>query len=221
MSSPPGLPAGAGRLALEGLSAGYRGVTAVRLVSVAIEPGERVALIGTNGSGKTTLLRCILGLHRGWVDGVASVAGEVASTPRDWTVRRRTVAWLPQRPGAGGFPVTVAELLESSGDRRAAAAVARELGLGGLEGRPVDRLSGGQLQRVYLARAFGAVAAGAGILLADEPTSALDFDGRDEMVERLSSLPVTQLVATHDARVVQRCDRVLEMAGGSIREAAG
>lgn len=81
-------------------------------------------------------------------------------------------------------------------------------------------LSGGQLQRSFLARGLGHVAAGAGLLLADEPTSALDFDTRDLVGEVLAAAPVTKLVVTHDRAVVDSAHRVFEMAAGRVREVA-
>lgn len=82
----------------------------------------------------------------------------------------------------------------------------------------MDTLSGGQLQRMYLARAIGCVAAGAQVLLADEPTAALDFAGQEEAADVLTGLPVTLVVVTHDRALAERCDRVLEMAAGRLRE---
>jgi predicted ABC-type transport system involved in lysophospholipase L1 biosynthesis ATPase subunit len=81
-------------------------------------------------------------------------------------------------------------------------------------------LSGGQLQRTYLARAVGSMSEERRLLLADEPTSALDFDGQDDVANLLADLSATRLVVSHDAAVVAKADRVLEMAGGSIRERA-
>ncbi|GGX47848.1 hypothetical protein GCM10010341_81870 [Streptomyces noursei] len=110
------------------------------------------------------------------------------------------------------------ELLASSGAHEAAAAAAGRLGVGALADRSLDSLSGGQLQRMHLARAVGCVAAGAGVVLADEPTAALDFAGQEEAAEVLTSLGVTLLVVTHDRAMAERCDRVLEMAAGRLRE---
>jgi zinc transport system ATP-binding protein len=86
--------------------------------------------------------------------------------------------------------------------------------------RPLHALSGGQLQRVFLARALGSLAGGAGLLLADEPTAALDFDGQAAVAEALRELPATVLVVTHDRAMADRCQRVVEMAGGQLREVA-
>jgi ABC-type Mn2+/Zn2+ transport system ATPase subunit len=186
-------------------------------VDLTIAAGERIALTGTNGSGKTTLLRTILGLHP-LAGGSVAVNGVVARSNRDWEVRRRAVAWIPQRQATGRFPLPAHELLNSSGAPGEAAAAAERLGVGAVVHRPLHTLSGGQLQRMYLARALGCVAAGAGVLLADEPTAALDFAGQEEAARLLTEVPVTLLVVTHDRALADRCDRVLEMAGGQLRE---
>uniref|UniRef100_A0AAU2JJK8 ABC transporter ATP-binding protein n=1 Tax=Streptomyces sp. NBC_00049 TaxID=2903617 RepID=A0AAU2JJK8_9ACTN len=192
-------------------------VEAVAEVDLEIAAGERVALTGTNGSGKTTLLRAVLGLHRE-VSGSILVGGRGTGSAAEWAWRRRACAWIPQKPAAGRFPLLGGELLASSGARVEAAEAAERLGVGPLTGRPLHTLSGGQLQRMYLARAIGCVTAGAQVLLADEPTAALDFDGQEEAADVLTSLPVTLVVVTHDRALAKRCDRVLEMAAGRLRE---
>ncbi|MET9468554.1 MULTISPECIES: metal ABC transporter ATP-binding protein [unclassified Streptomyces] len=197
---------------MEGVGCRHGRVEAVADVDLEIAAGERVALTGTNGSGKTTLLRAVLGLHRH--TGSILVGGR----PGDAARRRRACAWIPQKPAAGRFPLLGGELLASGGDLRAAGEAADRLGVGPLTGRPLHTLSGGQLQRMYLARAIGCVAAGAGVLLADEPTAALDFAGQDEAADVLAALPVTLVVVTHDRALAERCDRVLEMAAGRLRE---
>ncbi|MFI2209515.1 ATP-binding cassette domain-containing protein [Streptomyces sp. NPDC020141] len=192
-------------------------VDAVADVDLRVEAGERVALTGTNGSGKTTLLRAVLGLHR-QVTGSILVGGRDTRTPAEWVRRRRVCAWIPQKPAAGRFPLLGSELLESSGAAEEAGRAAERLGVGPVVGRPLHTLSGGQLQRMYLARAIGCVAAGAQVLLADEPTAALDFAGQEEAADVLTSLPVTLVVVTHDRTLADRCDRLLEMAAGRLRE---
>ncbi|WP_031173870.1 ABC transporter ATP-binding protein [Streptomyces durhamensis] len=192
-------------------------VEAVHEVDLDIEAGERVALTGTNGSGKTTLLRAVLGLHR-QADGEILVGGRGTGSAAEWAWRRRACAWIPQKPAVGRFPLLGSELLACSGAAAEAVQAAEKLGVGSLTGRPLHTLSGGQLQRMYLARAVGCVAAGAGVLLADEPTAALDFAGQEEAADVLLSLPVTVVVVTHDRALADRCDRVLEMAAGRLRE---
>ncbi|MYW03272.1 ATP-binding cassette domain-containing protein [Streptomyces sp. SID3343] len=202
---------------MRGVCCRHGRVEAVTEVDLDVAVGERVALTGTNGSGKTTLLRAVLGLH-GLSNGRIRVGGRDARTAAEWAWRRRACAWVPQKPAPGRFPLLARELLASGGAAAEADRAAERLGVGALAGRPVDSLSGGQLQRVYLARAVGCVAAGAGVLLADEPTAALDFAGQEEAADLLLSLPVTVVVVTHDRVLAERCDRVLEMAAGRLRE---
>ncbi|WP_220039580.1 metal ABC transporter ATP-binding protein [Micromonospora endophytica] len=185
-------------------------------VDLDIAAGEHVALTGANGSGKTTLLRAALGLHP-TAGGTISVGGTPADSRSEWTRRRRDVAWVPQRLTPGRFPLLVDELLDSGGDPAAARAAANQLGVAGLGSRPLHTLSGGQLQRVFLARALGAVAAGARALFADEPTAALDFDGQEQVATLLARLPVTVVVVSHDRAMSRACDRVAEMAAGKLR----
>ncbi|MFH8618671.1 metal ABC transporter ATP-binding protein [Streptomyces sp. NPDC017979] len=192
-------------------------VAAVAGVDLEVPAGERVALTGTNGSGKTTLLRAVLGLHR-QLSGSILVGGRDTRSSAEWAWRRRSCAWIPQKPAAGRFPLLGSELLASSGAPKEAGRAADRLGVGPLVERALHTLSGGQLQRMYLARSIGCVAAGAQVLLADEPTAALDFAGQAAAAEVLVSLPVTLVVVTHDRALAQRCDRVLEMAAGRLRE---
>ncbi|MET9657230.1 ATP-binding cassette domain-containing protein [Streptomyces sp. NPDC006510] len=202
---------------LRGVACRHGRNEAVADVDLEIAAGERVALTGTNGSGKTTLLRAVLGLHR-QTDGTIEVGGRSARSAAEWAWRRHSCAWIPQKPAAGRFPLRGDELLAGSGAPAEAAGAAERLGIGPLTSRPVGTLSGGQLQRMYLARAIGCVAAGAQVLLADEPTAALDFDGQEEAADVLTALPVTLVVVTHDRALAERCDRVLEMAAGRLRE---
>ncbi|GAA0665555.1 metal ABC transporter ATP-binding protein [Kitasatospora atroaurantiaca] len=204
---------------LRGVVCRHGRLEAVQGVDLDVAPGDRIALTGTNGSGKTTLLRAVLGLHR-QVGGELLVGGRGTRTAAEWAWRRRACAWIPQRPAAGRFPLLARELLASSGAPAEAGDAAERLGVGALADRPLSALSGGQLQRMHLARAVGCVAAGAGVLLADEPTAALDFAGQEEAAELLTGLPVTLLVVTHDRALASRCDRVLEMAAGRLREIA-
>ncbi|MGA4839065.1 ATP-binding cassette domain-containing protein [Streptomyces sp. G45] len=202
---------------VRGLTCGHGRVVAVDGVDLDVAAGERVALTGTNGSGKSTLLRALLGLHRPG-SGTILVDGRGLASAADRAWRRRVCAWVPQKPVAGRFPLLAGELLDSSGAPQAAAQAAAGLGVGALRRQALHTLSGGQLQRTYLARAIGCVAAGAGVVLADEPTAALDFAGQEEAADALTALPVTLVVVTHDRALAGRCDRVLDMAAGRLRE---
>lgn len=208
---------GGEELVAEHVTCRYGHRTVVRDACLHARPGEHVALIGANGSGKTTLLRAALGLHPS-AGGSIALGGRDACSRRGWADRRREIAWMPQRQATGRFPLLVKELLASSCSPGDAARVAHDLGLDGLMQRPLDTLSGGQLQRAFLARAVGAVHGGSTALLADEPTAALDFRSKASVAAMLTSLPVTVVVVTHDPTVAAMCDRRLEMAAGWLRE---
>ena len=204
-------------LAFSHVSVSYGRTVALDDLSLTVASGEKVAITGANGAGKSTLLRCLLGLQRADA-GVIEVDGVVAAGARAWTARRADVAYIPQRPAQGRFPLSVAELLASCGSFDAALAAAQQLGVDGLRQRTVATLSGGQLQRCFIARGLGAVAMGARVLVADEPTSALDFDGQDQVAAMLAAVPATVLVVTHEQSVVDGCDRTVAMASGRLRD---
>lgn len=211
------MPTRGANIRITSLTCRHGPVTAVSEVDLEIEANTRVALVGTNGSGKSTLLRAVLGLHRNST-GTISVDDHVARTARDWARRRRECSWIPQRQSPGAFPLLVRELLDGPGGGEVARTAADELGVGGLLDRPVSTLSGGQFQRVHLARIAGAVEGGARVVLADEPTAALDFEARNEARSHLLGLGVTVLIVTHDPDLANACDRRLEMAAGLLRE---
>lgn len=190
-------------------------VRAVSNVSFQIAPGEHIAITGANGSGKSTVLRSIIGLHRPDSGDISIDGVSVQQRP---ALSRSLCAWVPQRQAVGRFPLQVGELLASSGAAKAAQVVAQQLGIGHLLQRPLSTLSGGQLQRAFIARAVGALQNKSCLLLADEPTAALDFSGQMEIAELIKSLPCTVIVVTHDRGMAARCDRVFEMAAGSLRE---
>lgn len=203
----------ASRLDVTGVSCRLAGQDLLRDVSCTLAPGEHVALLGANGAGKTSLVRAILGL-------LPVAAGDIRldgrpqprPCPAAWP---RAMAWIPQRPPRGNVPLRVADLLAAP----LAWEWAQRLGVAALKDRPLSQLSGGELQRVFVARALGQVAAGAGLLLADEPTAALDFAGQDEVGAILAQLPVTMLLVTHDPAQARRCHRALAMAQGRIQPA--
>jgi zinc transport system ATP-binding protein len=203
------------RLDICALTCRHGSVPAVQELDLHLAPGEHVALLGGNGSGKTTLLRAVIGLHRDWS---GSILLDGQSLPRRPAAAHPGMAWMPQRQARGQFPFTVRELLAAGGHEQAALNAADELGISGLLRRPLAALSGGQLQRAYLAKTLGAAAVEAGLLLADEPTAALDFAGQEQVADMLAALPTTALVVTHDMALAEKCHRIFKMAQGKIRE---
>lgn len=205
------------RIEVANLSCAYSKTLVVDDVTFRVEAGEHIAIVGANGSGKSTLLRSLVGLHN-------PISGEISldGTPvhSNAALARQLCSWVPQRQAVGRFPLRVKELLASSKALEAAQSVAATLGVEALAQRQLSTLSGGQLQRVFIARAVGSLYSHASVLLADEPTAALDFEGQEEIAQLLSSLASTVVVVTHDRAMAQRCDRVFEMAAGKFREVA-
>jgi cobalt/nickel transport system ATP-binding protein len=213
--------------ALEIRHLGYRypdGTEALRDVSFSVAEGERVGLIGPNGAGKSTLLLHLNGLlpeHpptepavRVWdtpvmepqLAAVRAQVGLLFQDPDDQlfcpTVRE-DVAFGPQQLGIRGP--------ELSG--RVARALT-QVGLAGFEERLPHHLSRGEKRRVCLA---GLLACEGRLLALDEPTSDLDPRGRRELKALLGSLPVAQIIATHDLElVVEICPRVIVLDQGIV-----
>lgn len=184
-----------------------------------LDAGEHVALVGPNGAGKSTLVRALLGLHP-ISSGTLELDGRVANSKSSWRHIRSRTAWIPQRQGRSEFPLPGRELLMSSRDYGAAEAAAERLGVVDFLDRPLHTLSGGQLQRMFLARALGQVGAGAGLIVADEPSASLDFDGQETIADLLFEQRATILVVSHSRTLLSRCDRIIEIAAGRVRTEA-
>lgn len=169
-------------------------------------PAGPTALVGPNGAGKSTLLRAILGavpVRRGRIVLEGTTLLDTARGVR-LAAEERRVGWVPQEYAL--FPhLSVAENVAfgSAGPagRARAATVLEELGLASLASRRPGALSGGERQKVALARAL---AAEPRALLLDEPLAALDADTRETtrtlLTETLRRLAIPSLVVTHDAR---------------------
>ncbi len=200
------------------------GHAALRDVSFTLAPGERVALIGPNGAGKSTLLLHLNGLlpDRPAALPAVTVDGLTLREENLPEVRRR-VGLLFQDPDDQLFCPTVWEDVAFGPQQlgvvepRLSALVGESLtrvGLRGFEQRLPHHLSRGEKRRVCLA---GLLACEARLLVLDEPTSDLDPRGRRELMGLLTSLPVGQLIATHDLEfVVEICPRAIVLDGGRI-----
>jgi putative ABC transport system ATP-binding protein len=210
---------------------GPNAVTAVEGASLKVEAGEVVMLLGPSGSGKTTLLSMIGGMLRPTRGSVSLGDKPLVGSPRDLArVRLSTIGFVFQSFNLlAGFSAieNVALPLRLMGiPRRHALERAGELlnslGLGDRVSASPKTLSGGEKQRVSLARALAAEPA---VLLADEPTASLDTRiGREAMEVLTASARNGRqacLVVTHDTRLADYADRVLGIEDGHIGEPFG
>jgi iron complex transport system ATP-binding protein len=210
-----------------GVSVAVDGSVLLGGVDLEAAEGEWVSVIGPNGAGKTTLLRAIAGLTTagGTVELVGRPVNELGTRERS-----RLIALVPQVPiFPPSMPVIDYVLLgrtphiplfgtEAPGDITAAASVLDQLDLARLSERRLETLSGGELQRVMLARAL---AQAAPVLLLDEPTTALDVGHQQEVLDLVDDLRTSRrltVVSTmHDLTLAgQYADRLVMLAGGRI-----
>jgi putative ABC transport system ATP-binding protein len=205
-------------------------VHAVTDVSLSLHPGELVLLRGPSGSGKTTLLNLLGGLDRpstGTVslDGVElSSAGEEALA----AIRRRDIgfvfqsfALLPVLSAAENVEVPLRIIRTPAQERdERVRALLEAVGLAEHANQRPYELSGGQQQRVGIARAL---ANRPRVLIADEPTGQLDSGTATQMMALIASLVheqgVAAIVATHDPRMTEYADRVLQLHDGKLLHA--
>jgi len=205
---------------------GGRPVHALRDVTLSIGSGEYVSVMGPSGSGKSTLLSLLGGLDRPTAGSYRFEGREVASLPDDdlSRLRRERIGFVfqsfhlvPRMTALENvaLPLLLAGVSPKDRTARAAEALA-SVGLSPrLDHRP-DQLSGGEKQRVCLARA---VVTRPGLLLADEPTGNLDSASGTEIVallERLHASGITLLVVTHDAGIGGRARRRVRLADGRV-----
>jgi putative ABC transport system ATP-binding protein len=204
-------------------------VTALRGVSLAVERGEFVAIMGASGSGKSTMLHLLGGLDLP-TSGEVVIDGVRISTldeERRTLTRRAKTGFVFQFFNLIGL-LTVAEnvalpfLIAGEPLARHRGRVDELLALVGLDEKAAhrpDELSAGEQQRVALARALATAPA---ILLADEPTGNLDYTTGTEILDLLwdsaDRLGQTIVLVTHDARAAAYADRVLVVRDGQVRD---
>lgn len=211
----------------ETISFAYGDAVVLDGVEVTARPGQIVGLIGPNGSGKTTLLRTLYA-------ALSPRAGLVSldDVPIQ-TLHRRDIAKrlaVVVQEGAGELPLTVTDLVllgriphlstfqrHTTKDYAIAAAALTRVGARQLADRAFAGLSGGEKQRVLIARAL---AQQTDHLLLDEPTNHLDIRYQHEVLQLVSTLDVTTIIVLHDLNLAARyCDEVVLLDRGTIRAA--
>jgi iron complex transport system ATP-binding protein len=215
------------RLEARGLSAGYGAKVVLEGVSLVLEPGRVTVLLGENGSGKSTLLRALAGVLRPRAGEILLGGRALADVPRREAAR--AIGYLPQgfEPL---FPMRALDLVllgrtphlgafgsPDAGDRAAARAALAEMDADALSGSDIRAISGGERQRVLLAR----VLAGApSVLLLDEPTANLDPRHRFcvlDAMRRRAAAGGAVLFSTHELDVAsQGADDAVLLAGGRV-----
>ena len=209
---------------LEELTKNYDGkVLALDRVSLQIYAGEWVAVMGASGSGKSTLLNMIAALDRPTSGSVRVDGEDVLSLSEEERARfrREKVGLIFQQfyliPYLIALEnVMLAQYFHSMADAREAAEALRRVGLGERMGHYPSELSGGEQQRVCIARALINQPK---ILLADEPTGNLDAENEEIVMaifRRLHRAGLTLLFVTHDAQIGTQADRIIELEHGHI-----
>lgn len=215
------------KLEARALAYGYRGHPVGRDVSLVLDAGEVLCLLGPNGGGKTTLFKTLLGL-------IPRQGGEILLDGRDLaTLERRAVAravaYVPQA-GTGYFPFSVREVVlmgrtahlpafgvPSRRDLDAAEAAIERLGLAHLADAAFTRISGGERQLALIARAL---AQDTRLLVMDEPTASLDFGNQVKVLAQVLALArsgIGILLSTHDPDHAFLCgDRVALLHHGTL-----
>jgi putative ABC transport system ATP-binding protein len=205
---------------------GIAAVVAVHEASCAVPPGARIALTGPSGSGKSTLLHLIAGLEIP-TSGTITWPGLGGGPPQG---RPGLIGMIFQGPSLlptlnvtenVALPLQFAGVPAATAGERAARAL-DQLGIADLGARLPEELSGGQSQRVAVARA---VASRPKLILADEPTGRLDHEAADRVISVLlqaaDELDAALIVSTHDAEIAARLPERWTMSDGALKRQDG
>lgn len=213
---------------IKSYAVGDRQLPVLRGIDLSVEKGEMVAIVGASGVGKSTLLQLVGGLDR--IDGGTIRIGDTDMTTADddarVAFRNREVGFvfqfhhlLPEFTAAENvaMPLRIARVAPQVAQPRAEALLG-EVGLADRVSHRPGMLSGGEQQRVAVARALVMKPS---LLVADEPTGDLDEQTGVELqalVRRMHAAHgLTSLIATHNMRLAESCDRVLRLEEGRLR----
>ena len=207
----------------EGVTKSYGGRTIIQDISLSLEKGELVCLLGVSGAGKTTLFHSLSGLERPDSGRVLLEGEDVTGHPGKISYMLQKDLLLPHKRVADNVALPLVIQGKSAREARAEALpYFKQFGLEGTEGKYPAQLSGGMRQRAALLRTF---LGSRGVALLDEPFSALDALTKREIhrwyLEMMGELGLTTLFVTHDIdEAVLLSDRVYILAGQPGRIAA-
>ncbi len=205
---------------IESLTAGYENKVVLKDVTMAVDENDFIGIIGPNGGGKTTLLKVILGLLKPF-------SGRVDFSPGN--LRLNQIGYMPQvAQGDTLFPVSVEDVVLSGmmlnkgatgrmgkNEKKRASDVMDELGLTPLAQQALNELSGGQLQRVYLARA---VTGSPRLLLLDEPATFVDNSFEADFYDKLRVLNTRMaiMMVSHDVGTISAWVKSFACVNGTL-----
>lgn len=214
-------------LIVKDLQFGYNSRTILNGISLELRPKEMLGVIGPNGSGKSTLIQCIDGLLRPETGSILLDGKELKDISRKELARK--VGYVPQTTSRSFFPSTVIDTVlmgkrphlgwrSSNQDVKNVIQVLRLIGIEDLAMRDINELSGGQQQKVLIARALAQEPA---MLLLDEPTSNLDIKHQLEVVEiireKVMEKSISAIMAVHDLNLAAKyTDRIVMMKDGKV-----
>jgi ABC-type Mn2+/Zn2+ transport system ATPase subunit len=215
------------------LWSGYGREMVLRGLSLQLGEGQSLGIAGPNGAGKTTLFKVILGLIVP-ARGSVKVAGRPIGTEKDRSWVRRQLAYVPQQSLRGKLPVSVADAVlmgrwgktfgflkrPRTAEKLAVSQALEEVGLTSKEKADCRALSGGELQKVAIARALVREAP---IMLLDEPTTYLDHRSQTDLIELVDRIRKTRklslITISHDPDHLEKiADVTLLMEQGWLRE---
>lgn len=208
---------------IENLTVKYREIPAIAGISLNVMDKDYLAIIGPNGGGKTTLLKAIIGL-------VPVSSGKILLYGKKFGESKKIVGYVPQINSLDKkFPITVREVIltgmmnpkfkffhkYSQTDKKKADELLKKVGIYNLKERMISDLSGGEFQKMLIARAL---AVNPKILLLDEPTASVDASSRDQIFSLLNELnkTMTIIIVTHDLSAVSSYVKNIACLNGKL-----
>lgn len=212
------------KLNIDNLTVSLNGNVILKNLSLSVDEGEFISLVGSSGCGKSTLLKTIAGINcaeSGSIRIDGKLVNDVPAYKREAVIVFQDMRLFPNMTVEDNvaYPLKIRGV-DKAERLKKAEELLEDVQLYGLGNRRIWQLSGGQQQRVALARAL---AAGPNLLLLDEPFSSLDEDLREDMRQLIKSLHkqfgITTIMVTHDiGEAIAMSDRVVRMSSGKIAQ---